>query len=126
MKSSILFLSSLVLLLESASAQAPPPSTKGVCYTQRGFFPPKSVKTTNKVATKTVQLIETTVSRPKLVSRPCGVADFLLTDIHSFSDSQTSTGDGHDDSDKAIDLYTVSNHRTLKPLPAFDKFANRC
>jgi len=63
-------LSSLVLLLESASAQAPPPSTKGVCYTQRGFFPPKSVKTTNKVATKTVQLIETTTYTPSVTVKP--------------------------------------------------------
>ena len=77
MKSPILFLSSLVLLLESASAQAPPPSTKGVCYTQRGFFPPKSVKTTNKVATNTVQLIETTVSRLSVPLRIFTFADFF-------------------------------------------------
>ncbi|KAH9210472.1 hypothetical protein DL95DRAFT_393384 [Leptodontidium sp. 2 PMI_412] len=70
MKSSILLLSSLTFLRDGASSQGPPPSTKGVCYTQKGFFPVKSVKTTNKFATNTVQLIQTTTYTPSVTIQP--------------------------------------------------------
>ncbi|KAH7400272.1 hypothetical protein BKA64DRAFT_478429 [Cadophora sp. MPI-SDFR-AT-0126] len=99
MKSSMLLLSSFTFLLKSASAQAPPPSTKGVCYTQRGLFPPKTVKTTNKVATNTVQLIETTTYTPSVTvnARPL-IVTTTVTEPLTFTISQIT------------DTYTATEH----------------
>ncbi|KAK0099318.1 hypothetical protein ONS96_008546 [Cadophora gregata f. sp. sojae] len=89
MKSSILILSSLACLWDVASAQAPPPSTKGVCYTQRGFFPPKTVKTINRVATNNVQLIETTTYTPSVtVQAPPVTVTTTVTEPSTYTLSQ--------------------------------------
>ncbi|KAL2061245.1 hypothetical protein VTL71DRAFT_7518 [Oculimacula yallundae] len=72
MKSPILLVSFLTCFWESTSAQAPPPppSTKGTCYTLKGIFPVRTVKTKNIAATSTVRLVETITYTPTVSIKP--------------------------------------------------------